>query len=390
MRFWRLVPRYHPRVCPAQIALAAFRRPAPPEGLFPASAGLREGEGLFFVNRGMTGLVLALKALDLPPGSAIAVPLYACVTVFEAIAAAGHRCLFIDVEPESFSFDLECLRRHRNEAAAAILIHTFGLPGDVAAAREALGGKPIIEDCAHALGSTAGGMPLGLRGEAAVFSFNFSKPICATGGGAICTKDPVLAGRIRQMVQVLPLGRRLPFRTLMGRCAEAGLYRPPWYGLLVAAGLLSLHREGAYSATVTPGRMSTAERVLLAGALPGFTQRILIQRQWVGEVLRRMGPLPPAAVGLRAGDDWNAHLCPVLLPTVREHDEALAHFHRNSVDAYHLWPECLRTAARFGYQASSCPRLEEALPRLLFLPCYPELSPAQRVKILRAIDTWRR
>jgi dTDP-4-amino-4,6-dideoxygalactose transaminase len=73
------------------------------------------------------------------------------------------------------------------EHLAIVVPHFFGIPTDFAAllpgARRH--GVMIIEDCAHALGASIAGSPAGLLGDAAVFSFNYDKPISLAGGGAL-------------------------------------------------------------------------------------------------------------------------------------------------------------------------------------------------------------
>src|SRR5262245_29002102 len=51
------------------------------------------------VRSGRAGIVLAVRALDLPPDARIGVPLYCCPVVFKAIAAAGCVPRFVDIDP---------------------------------------------------------------------------------------------------------------------------------------------------------------------------------------------------------------------------------------------------------------------------------------------------
>ena len=47
----------------------------------------------------------------------------------------------------------------------------------------------VIEDCAHALGATYRGQPVGTIGDAALFSFQTLKPLNTYGGGMAVTRD---------------------------------------------------------------------------------------------------------------------------------------------------------------------------------------------------------
>lgn len=53
------------------------------------------------VRSARSAIVVAIKALDLPTGARIGVPLYCCPVVFKAIKAAGCTVRFIDVEPDT-------------------------------------------------------------------------------------------------------------------------------------------------------------------------------------------------------------------------------------------------------------------------------------------------
>jgi dTDP-4-amino-4,6-dideoxygalactose transaminase len=61
-------------------------------------------------------------------------------------------------------------------------------------------GLLVLEDAAQAHGATYHGRRVGSLGDAAAFSFYPSKNLGALGdGGAICTDDDVLAGRLRRL-----------------------------------------------------------------------------------------------------------------------------------------------------------------------------------------------
>jgi perosamine synthetase len=84
--------------------------------------------------------------------------------------------------------------------------HLYGLPCDMDSIRTVAERHrlAIIEDCAHALGATYRGQPVGTLGDAALFSFQTLKPLNAFGGGMAMVKDPTLARRVRAQVDLLP------------------------------------------------------------------------------------------------------------------------------------------------------------------------------------------
>src|SRR5207245_1207977 len=92
------------------------------------------------------------------------------------------------------------------KTSAVVPTHLYGLPCDMdqilaIARRHQLA---VIEDCAHALGATYRGQPVGTFGDAALFSFQTLKPLNAFGGGLALVRDPAVAKRVREQVDTLP------------------------------------------------------------------------------------------------------------------------------------------------------------------------------------------
>src|SRR3546814_10638404 len=60
-------------------------------------------------------------------------------------------------------------------------------------------GIALIEDCAHALGASDGGSPIGTIGDAAIFSFQAIKHMTTADGGLLTLKDPNLLDAARRL-----------------------------------------------------------------------------------------------------------------------------------------------------------------------------------------------
>jgi perosamine synthetase len=156
---------------------------------------------------GRMAFYLMLKALALPPGSEVVFPALTFWVIPELARVLGLKPVFADVDPETFVLDPEALARAISPRTRAVVpTHLYGLPCDMdaimsIARRHRL---VVIEDCAHALGATYKGQPVGTFGDGALFSFQTIKPLNAFGGGAALMSDAALASRVRQTAESLP------------------------------------------------------------------------------------------------------------------------------------------------------------------------------------------
>jgi dTDP-4-amino-4,6-dideoxygalactose transaminase len=199
---------------------AAFARRA---GMDPACA--------VAASYGRMAFYYILKALDLPAGSEIVVPALTFWVIPALAKVAGLKVVFADIDPETFTLSPAALERAITPATRAVVpTHLYGLPCDMAAildiaARHKL---RVIEDCAHALGATWNGKPVGTLGDAGFFSFQTLKPLNCYGGGLALVRDPALAARVRALAEGerWPDEKRVTNRLLVGRLQR--IFIKPW------------------------------------------------------------------------------------------------------------------------------------------------------------------
>ncbi len=126
------------------------------------------------VSNGTDALHLALAACQIGPGDeVITVPNTYIATAF-AISYVGAIPVFVDVEADTFNLNPALLEGAITERTRAILpVHLYGQPCDMepilAIARKH--GLRVIEDAAHAHGSSYRDVPAGSFGDIACFSF---------------------------------------------------------------------------------------------------------------------------------------------------------------------------------------------------------------------------
>jgi dTDP-4-amino-4,6-dideoxygalactose transaminase len=155
------------------------------------------------VNSGTNAIYIALRALELPPGSEVIVSAVTNTGCTMPVALLNCIPIPADSAPGLLNTSADEIRKVLSPRTAAILVaHIAGRPVDMdpilALAEER--GIPVVEDCAQALGAVYKGRMVGTLGTAAAFSTMFLKQHCTGGqGGVVFTKSTLLNARIRQI-----------------------------------------------------------------------------------------------------------------------------------------------------------------------------------------------
>lgn len=151
------------------------------------------------VNTGTSALHLALDALGLAPGDEVIVPSLTFVASVQAILCVGAIPVFCEVRPDTLNLDPADVRRRITPRTRAVMpVHYGGLACEMdeilSLAHEHR--LRIVEDAAHAFGSSYRGRRIGTLGDVTCFSFDPIKNITCGEGGAISTNDDDVAGRL--------------------------------------------------------------------------------------------------------------------------------------------------------------------------------------------------
>jgi len=185
-------------------------------------AALQGGGFADGVNSGTNAVWVALRALEIAPGSEVIVP--PVTDPGGVMPVALNLCVPVpaDAAPGSYNAGPEQIAERITDRTRAILVaHIAGIPADVDAimAVARARGIPVIEDCAQAHGATYKGRPVGTFGEVAVFSTMFGKQHSTGGqGGVVFTRDEALYWRVRRSAD-----RGKPFGLGAGSNVVAGL-----------------------------------------------------------------------------------------------------------------------------------------------------------------------
>ncbi len=169
------------------------------EAAFAAYTDRRHGVA---VASGTLGLLLALKAMGIGPGDEVIASPYSWHQISHAIALAGARPVFADIDYWSGTLAAEKVEAKITPATRAILAgNTNGHPAPWAALRDMATrhGLKLIEDSTEAIGSTYQGRRVGGFGDVAIFDFSQPGALTCGEGGMAVTDDPELASKLRYL-----------------------------------------------------------------------------------------------------------------------------------------------------------------------------------------------
>jgi UDP-4-amino-4,6-dideoxy-N-acetyl-beta-L-altrosamine transaminase len=191
----------------AEVLRSDFLTTGPKVEEFEAAVSVRVGAAhAVSCSNATAGLHLAMMALKAGPGDVAIVPSITFLSTANAVRMVGADVVFADIDPASGLMTPatleEAINRARGRRIAAVLpVH---LRGDVADMRAIASlanaiGAAVIEDAAHAIGSTSDAGSVGACDHSAmtVFSFHPVKTIATGEGGMVTTADVALADRLR-------------------------------------------------------------------------------------------------------------------------------------------------------------------------------------------------
>lgn len=152
------------------------------------------------VNTGTAALHLALQAAGIKGGDEVLIPSLTYVASFQAVSATGATPIACDINPSSLTLDWRDAEKRLSPRTKAVMpVHYSGGVGDLSGtyAFAHRHGLRVIEDAAHAFGSTYRGARVGATGDVTCFSFDGIKNITSGEGGCVVTSDQDVLRRIR-------------------------------------------------------------------------------------------------------------------------------------------------------------------------------------------------
>jgi dTDP-4-amino-4,6-dideoxygalactose transaminase len=312
-------------------------------------------------------LEMAALLLDIQPGDEVIMPSYTYVSTANAFALRGGIPVFVDVRQDTLNLDETQVEAAVTERTRAIVpVHYAGVACEMDAIL-AIAGRhklAVVEDAAQGILSTYRGRPLGVIGDLGCFSFHETKNVTSGEGGCLLIND---LEWIERAETIRDKG------TDRGRFMRGEVSKYMWQDLgssflpgeIVAAFLWAqLHQ----ATEITRRRMLLWE---------GYHQRLASLEQ--EGLLRR--PVVPAECA------HNAHMYYVLIAEEASRVPVLDELERRGVGAVsHYVPLHSSPAGRrYGRSAGPFPVTEAVAERILRLPMWIGLTPAQQDHVVSVL-----
>lgn len=139
---------------------------------------------------GTASLRASMAMLGIGPGDEVISTPFTFIATNTSILEQGAAPVFADIQYNDFNIDPDSIEERITEKTKAIIcVHYAGNPCNMDRIWD-IGRKhklPVIEDCAHALGSKYNGKFVGSQGDIACFSFQVVKIVTTGDGGMITT-----------------------------------------------------------------------------------------------------------------------------------------------------------------------------------------------------------
>lgn len=152
-----------------------------------------------FVSSGSTANTLLVAAMKekygLKKGDKVIVPCITWVTNISPVMQLGLQPIFCDIDPKTFSFDLNNLKQisqDHSDIKMIFVTHLFGISADIDSYKEIFPNALFIEDVCESHGATYKNKKCGTLSEGSTFSSYFGHHMTTVEGGFVCTDDKEL------------------------------------------------------------------------------------------------------------------------------------------------------------------------------------------------------
>lgn len=305
------------------------------------------------VASGTDALYLALRALEINESDAVLTAGNAGGYGFGAISRCGAKVILADIDSETSQISVDEIERQLvllPNIRAILVTHLYGLVSDIKRIAELcqLYGKYLVEDCAQSFGAMFNGRQAGSWGDAAAFSFYPTKNLAALGdGGLVALKDLEACSRARKIAQYGWSSR---------------------YEVELPDGINS--RLDEMQAAVVLHRLKSVDsrNSRRRDILRRYAEAVTMPRRFIFEDSERCV----------------AHLGVMRTP-MRDRDRAVLNSFGIETTIHYPIPDHKQPAWRHLFEGVALPNTEAHCAEVLTLPCFPELTEEEIVRVCEAL-----
>lgn len=159
--------------------------------------GVKHG---ILANSGSSAGLLALRALELAPGSEVIIPAVTFPTIFNIILQCSLVPVVVDSKVGTYNLDPEDIEDAISEKTEAIIcVHALGNPVDMLSVLKIARRHNlyVLEDNCDGWGSAINGKKVGSFGDVSFTSFHAAHIVSMGQGGGVFTDDPTIAKNAR-------------------------------------------------------------------------------------------------------------------------------------------------------------------------------------------------
>jgi dTDP-4-amino-4,6-dideoxygalactose transaminase len=305
---------------------------------------------------GTDSLEMILKAWGVGPGDEVIVPAHSWISTSEAVGNCGATPVFVDVRADNYTINTDLIEAAITRNTKVIIpVHLCGHPADMPAVMRIADthGLKVMEDCAQSHGAMIHGRKAGTFGHAASFSFYPGKNLGAYGdAGCMATNDDALAAAVRMIANHGQQGK---------------------HNHLI---------EGRNS------RLDGLQAAILSVKLPHleqWTEARIAHAATYNHLLADAGVETPVTL------DGYRHVFHLYVIRTEQREALAAHLKEAGIDTAVHYPTALPFLpcyAHRGFQPGDFPVAYHNQSRILSLPMYAELTPAQLEAVAAAVHAF--
>lgn len=326
------------------------------------------------VNSATSALHLALLAAGIKKGDEVIVPALTFVSTAHAVLYVGATPVFVDIEPDTLCISADDTARKITKKTRAIIpVHYGGHPCDMDKLKKIADSYnlTIIEDAAHACGSSYRGKKIGSISQFTCFSFHAVKNLATGDGGMITVKNQKIARKLRQL-RWLGINRNTWDRIGKIRKSKKSSYKAyDWY-----------YEVGELGYKYHMNDITAALGLVQLSKLDEANQKRHLLTNRYNNKLNKLSEIK----------------CPVIKPNIisshhnyvircKKRDDLHTFFREKSISSsVHYMPLHLQPYYKKVCPKTSLPIVENEWKQLLTLPLYPQLTFKQQDYIIDCIN----